>query len=115
MRSNRILIIRIPTTPTTQRGKSKLDGIKQQIGDKQQELDRLKARLGELGAAPEACARDMRPDRAVAIKILPVQLLRMPVRKPCFVPFCPMSQVTVAIDLPVTIVAAVLGAWPYKE
>jgi hypothetical protein len=55
-------------------GKSKLDGMKQQIGDKQQELDRLKARLGELGAAPEARARDMRPDRAVAIKILPVQL-----------------------------------------
>jgi hypothetical protein len=54
--------------------KSKLDGMKQQIGDKQQELDRLKARLGELGAAPEARARDMRPDRAVAIKILPVQL-----------------------------------------
>jgi hypothetical protein len=48
--------------------------MKQQIGDKQQELDRLKARLGELGAAPEARARDMRPDRAVAIKILPVQL-----------------------------------------
>jgi hypothetical protein len=55
-------------------GKSKLDGMKQQIGDKQQELDRLKARLAELGAAPEARARDMRPDRAVAIKILPVQL-----------------------------------------
>ena len=55
-------------------GKSKLDGVKQQIGDKQQELDRLKARLAELGAAPEARARDMRPDRAVAIKILLVQL-----------------------------------------
>jgi hypothetical protein len=32
-------------------GKSKLDGMKQQIGDKQQEFDRLKARLAELGAA----------------------------------------------------------------
>ena len=37
-------------------GKSKLDGMKQQIGDKQQEFDRLKARLAELGAAPDNSA-----------------------------------------------------------
>ena len=37
-------------------GKSKLDGVKQQIGDKQQECDRLKARLAELGAAPDNSA-----------------------------------------------------------
>jgi DNA repair exonuclease SbcCD ATPase subunit len=33
-------------------GKAKLDAIKQQITDKQQELDRLKARLAELQPAP---------------------------------------------------------------
>jgi len=33
-------------------GKAKLDGIKQQITDKQQELDHLKARLAELQPAP---------------------------------------------------------------
>ena len=35
-------------------GKAKVDGIKQQASDKQQELDRLKARLAELHPAPAA-------------------------------------------------------------
>jgi DNA repair exonuclease SbcCD ATPase subunit len=37
-------------------GKAKLDAIKQQIADKQQELDRLKARLAELQPAPSTPA-----------------------------------------------------------
>jgi hypothetical protein len=35
-------------------GKAKVDGIKQQVGDKQQELNRLKARLAELQPVPPA-------------------------------------------------------------
>ena len=34
-------------------GKAKLDGLKEHIADKQQELDRLKARLAELGPATD--------------------------------------------------------------
>jgi hypothetical protein len=37
-------------------GKAKLDSIKQQITGKQQELDRLKARLAELQPVPETPA-----------------------------------------------------------
>lgn len=35
-------------------GKAKVDGLKQQVGEKRQELDRLKARLAELQPAPAA-------------------------------------------------------------
>ena len=37
-------------------GKAKLDAMKQQISDKQQELDRLKAQLAALPATPEGPA-----------------------------------------------------------
>ncbi len=42
-------------------GKEKLDGMKQQITDKQQELDQLKARLAALPAAPESPATTPKP------------------------------------------------------
>ena len=37
-------------------GKAKVDGIKQQTGDRQRELDRLKARLAELLSSPSGSA-----------------------------------------------------------